>query len=216
MRPLLLTVALVGVALFLVGLQLNLSWLCLLSKPLPMLALLVWLREAPAGAYRRWITIGLWLSLLGDMLLQWPTDLFVFGLGAFLLAHLAYLLAYLGDTRRLAPLDLLIAALAAGGMFFILARADLGPLLLPVALYSLAIGAMLWRALARIGVMPPRRVARLHLPCTWYRPGKPRWHPKTAENRIRPGHDGVTASGTWASPRWATVLQPQRRGPARA
>ncbi len=156
MRPLLLTVALVGVALFLVGLQLNLPWLCLLSKPLPMLALLIWLREAPAGAYRRWITIGLWLSLLGDMLLQWPADLFVFGLGAFLLAHLAYLLAYLGDTRRLAPLDLLIAALAAGGMFFILARAGLGPLLLPVALYSLAIGAMLWRALARVGVVPPR------------------------------------------------------------
>ena len=68
----------------------------------------------------------------------------------------SYLLAYLGDTRRLAPLDLLIAALAAGGMFFILASAGLGPLLLPVALYSLAIGAMLWRALARIGVVPPR------------------------------------------------------------
>lgn len=78
-------VALVGVALFLVGLRLDTVASCLLSKPLPMLALLVWLREAPAGAYRRWITIGLWLSLLGDMLLQWPADLFVFGLGAFLL-----------------------------------------------------------------------------------------------------------------------------------
>jgi uncharacterized membrane protein YhhN len=156
MRPLLLLVALAGVILFLLGHQLELPWLRLLSKPLPVICLLIWLRQAPVGAYRRWIGIGLAFSLLGDMLLEWPADLFVFGLGAFLLAHLAYLAAYLGDTRRLAPLDLLIAALAAGGMFFVLSTAGLGALLLPVALYSLAIGAMLWRALARIGVVAPR------------------------------------------------------------
>jgi alkenylglycerophosphocholine/alkenylglycerophosphoethanolamine hydrolase len=153
MRPLLILVALAGVALFLLGLHFELKWLTLLSKPIPMLCLLFWLRQAPVGTYRHWIAIGLGLSLLGDMLLQWPADLFVFGLGAFLLAHLAYLVAYLSDSCRLAPLDLLIAALAAGGMFFVLASAGLGPLLLPVALYSLAIGAMLWRALARIGVV---------------------------------------------------------------
>ncbi|WP_252273904.1 lysoplasmalogenase [Pseudomonas subflava] len=156
MRPLLMLIALAGVALFLLGLHLELKWLTLLGKPLPVICLLLWLREAPAGAYRRWIAIGLGFSLLGDMLLEWPADLFVFGLGAFLLAHLAYLVAYLGDTRRLAPLDLLIAALAAGGMFFVLSRAGLGALLVPVALYSLAIGAMLWRALARIGVAASR------------------------------------------------------------
>ncbi|WP_052081168.1 lysoplasmalogenase [Pseudomonas sp. ML96] len=156
MRPLLLLIALVGVVLFLLGHQLELPWLRLLSKPLPVICLLIWLRQAPAGAYRRWIGIGLAFSLLGDMLLEWPADLFVFGLGAFLLAHLAYLVAYLGDTRRLAPLDLLIAAVAAGGMFFVLASAGLGPLLLPVALYSLAIGAMLWRALARVGQVASR------------------------------------------------------------
>jgi uncharacterized membrane protein YhhN len=153
MRPLLLIVALAGVTLFLLGLHFEIKWLTLLSKPLPILCLLIWLRQAPAGTYRRWIAIGLGLSLLGDMLLQWPADLFVFGLGAFLLAHLAYSVAYLSDTRRLAPMDLLLAILAAGGMFFVLASAGLGPLLLPVALYSLAIGAMLWRALARVGVV---------------------------------------------------------------
>lgn len=156
MRPLPLLVALAGVALFLLGLHLELKWLTLLSKPLPLLALLVWLRQAPAGVYRRWIGIGLGFSLLGDMLLEWPANLFVFGLGAFLIAHLAYLAAYLSDTRRLAPVDLLIAALVAGGMFFVLSRAGLGPLLAPVALYSLAIGAMLWRALARIGSVDAR------------------------------------------------------------
>ncbi|WP_394559188.1 lysoplasmalogenase [Aquipseudomonas alcaligenes] len=156
MRPLLLLIALAGIVLFLLGHHLELPWLRLLSKPLPVICLLIWLRQAPAGAYRRWIGIGLAFSLLGDMLLEWPADLFVFGLGAFLLAHLAYLVAYLGDTRRLAPLDLLIAAVAAGGMFFVLASAGLGQLLLPVALYSLAIGAMLWRALARVGQVASR------------------------------------------------------------
>lgn len=153
MRPLLLIVALAGAALFLLGLHFELKWLTLLSKPLPVICLLIWLREAPTGIYRRWVAIGLAFSLLGDVLLEWPADLFVFGLGAFLLAHLAYLVAYLSDTRRLAPMDLLLAILAAGGMFLVLTNAGLGQLLLPVALYSLAIGAMLWRALARIGAV---------------------------------------------------------------
>ncbi|MEO4047377.1 lysoplasmalogenase [Pseudomonas sp. CAU 1711] len=156
MRPLLLLATLVGVVLFLLGLHLELKWLTLLSKPVPVIGLLLWLHAAPVGAYRRWVGIGLGFSLLGDMLLEWPADLFVFGLGAFLLAHLAYLLAYLGDSRRLAPLELLVAATAASAMFAVLARAGLGSLLLPVALYSLAIGAMLWRALARIGAVPAR------------------------------------------------------------
>nr|WP_262410687.1 lysoplasmalogenase [Pseudomonas alcaligenes] len=134
----------------LLGRLLGPQWLCLLGKPLPILALLLWLRQAPAGTYRRWIAAGLGLSLLGDLLLEWPADLFVFGLGAFLLAHLAYLRAYLSSSRRLAPGALLLAVLASGGMFALLASAGLGALLLPVACYSLAIGAMLWRALARL------------------------------------------------------------------
>ena len=151
MRPLLCLLALACAGLFLLGLHLELKWLTLLSKPLPVLCLLLWLRSAPASAYSNWVAIGLGFSLLGDMLLEWPADLFVFGLGAFLLAHLAYLVAYLGDSRRLAPGALLIAAVVAGCMFALLASAGLGALLLPVAFYSLAIGCMLWRALARLG-----------------------------------------------------------------
>ena len=97
---LLLILGLGGVLLFLLGLSLDQTGLRLLSKPLPLIALLLWLRLAPADHYRRWISLGLLLSLLGDMLLEWPADLFVFGLGAFLLGHLCFLLAYLGDTRR--------------------------------------------------------------------------------------------------------------------
>ncbi|WP_330115094.1 lysoplasmalogenase [Pseudomonas sp. JS3066] len=152
---------LAGALSFLVGVALELDWLCLASKPVPIVALLLWLRRAPAGPYRRWISIGLLLSLLGDMLLEWPADLFVFGLGAFLLAHLAYLCAYLQQSRRLAPLALLVAAGCGGGIFALLASGGLGALLLPVACYAIAISAMLWRALARLGAELDRRSAVL-------------------------------------------------------
>lgn len=150
MRLLPFLLALAGITLLLFGRLVGPEWLCLIGKPLPIIALLVWLRRADSGPYRNWIAIGLLFSLLGDLLLEWPTDLFVFGLGAFLLAHLAYLVAYLSSTRRLAPGALLLATAASGGMFALLASAGLGGLLLPVACYSLAIGCMLWRALARL------------------------------------------------------------------
>ena len=149
---LILTLGLGGLLLFLLGLSLDNTPLRLLSKPLPLIALLLWMRLAPAGHYRRWISLGLLLSLAGDMLLEWPADLFVFGLGAFLLGHLCFLLAYLDDTRRPALPALAIAAAFGLGMFSLLAQNGLGPLQLPVALYALTISAMLWRALARLGV----------------------------------------------------------------
>jgi len=149
MRYLLL--GLLGAAVFLYARLSGLNELGLLSKGIPVIALLLWLRTAPNGVYRRWISLGLVASLAGDILLDWPADLFVFGLGAFLLAHLAYLRAYFSDCKHPAWLALLLALVTGGAMFAILASADLGPLLIPVACYALAISAMLWRALARLG-----------------------------------------------------------------
>jgi len=149
MRYLLL--GLLGAAVFLYARLSGLIELGLLSKGIPVMALLLWLRTAPNGVYRRWISLGLLASLAGDILLDWPGDLFLFGLGAFLPAHLAYLRAYFSDCKHHAWLALLLALVTGGTMFAILARADLGPLLIPVACYALAISAMLWRALARLG-----------------------------------------------------------------
>ena len=104
-----LILALMGAVTFLYGLSVHATLLCLLVKPLPVLALLGWLHDAPPSDYRRWISLGLIFSLLGDVLLAWPGDLFVFGLGAFLVAHLAYLKAYLSDCRRLAVVPLILA-----------------------------------------------------------------------------------------------------------
>ncbi|NVJ12472.1 lysoplasmalogenase, partial [Myxococcus sp. AM001] len=80
MRYLLL--GLLGAAVFLYARLIGLSELGLLSKGIPVIALLLWLRNAPNGLYRHWLSIGLLCSLAGDILLDWPADLFVFGLGA--------------------------------------------------------------------------------------------------------------------------------------
>lgn len=154
--------ALMGAAAFIYGVSIDSPMLCLLTKPLPVLALLGWLHDAPPGAYRRWIGFGLLFSLLGDILLAWrPQDLFVFGLGAFLIAHLAYLKAYLSDCRRFAPLPLIVAMLIGAVLLGILISSGLGPLLVPVTVYALAISAMLWRAMARLGSSVPQRSAWL-------------------------------------------------------
>ena len=146
-----LILAVMGAVAYLYGVSMQATLLCLLSKPVPVLALLGWLQDAPASPYRRWISIGLLFSLLGDILLAWPVDLFVFGLGAFLVAHLAYLKAYLVDCRRLALLPLALALLAGVSLFSVMAAKGLGDLLIPVAVY----------ALARLGSHVPKRSAWL-------------------------------------------------------
>ncbi|ALI02508.1 lysoplasmalogenase [Pseudomonas sp. FW306-02-F02-AA] len=156
-----LILALMGAVTFLYGVSAHAALLCLLVKPLPVLALLGWLHDAPPSDYRRWISLGLMFSVLGDVLLAWPGDLFVFGLGAFLVAHLVYLKAYLSDCRRLALAPLIFALGVGAVLLGILISHGLGPLLVPVIVYGVAISAMLWRALARLGSDVPKRSALL-------------------------------------------------------
>ena len=69
------------------------------AKPAALAALVaVALALAPADAtVRAWFVAALVLSLAGDVLLMLPSDRFVAGLGAFLLAHLAYVGGLLAD-----------------------------------------------------------------------------------------------------------------------
>ena len=156
-----LILAILGAVTYLYGVSTHAMVLCLLTKPVPVLALLGWLHSGPVSPYRHWISIGLGFSLLGDILLAWPQDLFVFGLVAFLFAHLAYLKAYLADCRRAAVPALILALLAGGSLLSVMASQGLGDLLVPVGVYALAISAMLWRALARLGSGVPKHSAWL-------------------------------------------------------
>jgi uncharacterized membrane protein YhhN len=91
------TAIVASAALAIVGAEVaGLRGLHYVFKPLTTLLILAMaLRLSPAGpaGYRRPIVIGLLLSTLGDVFLMLPFAGFVFGLGSFLLAHTAYLVA---------------------------------------------------------------------------------------------------------------------------
>lgn len=63
-----------------------------------LLVALAWRSMDPLGL-RAGVVVGLLLSLLGDVLLMLPLATFVAGLGAFLLAHLAYIAAFFRQAR---------------------------------------------------------------------------------------------------------------------
>src|SRR3546814_9608569 len=62
------------------------------AKPLTMVLLIgaTLALDPTDSAVRAWFIAALVLSLAGDVFLMLPKDLFVFGLGSFLLGHIAY------------------------------------------------------------------------------------------------------------------------------
>ena len=80
---------------------LNQPALAWVFKPLAtaLVIAFAWGRGEPGSMQRRAILAGLALSWLGDVALLWPRQGFVPGLVAFLLAHLAYLLAFTRQAR---------------------------------------------------------------------------------------------------------------------
>jgi alkenylglycerophosphocholine/alkenylglycerophosphoethanolamine hydrolase len=127
----------------------GLGRLALIAKPIPVLALAVCLLPS-YDAYRTAMVAGLVASAAGDFLLALGPDRFLAGVAFFFVAHLAYLRAFLGTESRLRPLAAL-PSLALGLTIFPLLLPSLrgNGLLVPVAIYTLALCAMLWRALAR-------------------------------------------------------------------
>ena len=121
----------------------------LVAKVVPVLCLGLWLLPR-RNANARWITIGLLLSAIGDFCLEWASSWFLAGLIAFLLAHLAYLTAYVHLVRR-ARLILLVPVAAFGIASFRILEPALGDMTIPVALYTTVIFCMLWRAWALVG-----------------------------------------------------------------
>ncbi|MDY7226724.1 lysoplasmalogenase [Hyalangium rubrum] len=134
---------------FLLALDLERYEFRLVAKALPMLCLILWMWP-PRERYSRWIFAGLVLSLLGDVLLEVGPELFLPGLGAFLLAHVSYAAAYLTVTRspsvtRALPFVLL------GVSASVFLWPGLGSMALPVTAYIAVICTMTWRSAAMVG-----------------------------------------------------------------
>ena len=144
-----LGIGVIGAGLFFVALLLDIRNLQLLTKAVPVIALAAWLRPW-RGRESRLIATGLLLSAIGDLCLQLSPSLFVAGLTAFLLAHVAYIAAFLGRTRQLAAPYVLPVALF-GGATYLWLSPSLGAMMWPVLAYIIVICTMLWRAWAQVG-----------------------------------------------------------------
>jgi uncharacterized membrane protein YhhN len=139
----------VAAAGYLFGLWRDWPALRLAAKPVPVLCLLVWVLGGGRDRYSRLVGAGLGLSALGDVLLESPR-LFAAGLGAFLCAHVSYTMAFVTDSSRLHALRAL-PFLAWLGLAYAAMRPGLGGMTIPVTVYVVVIGVMMWRAVARLG-----------------------------------------------------------------
>lgn len=117
-----------------------------LFKPLTtlLIAAMVWRHRGPAEpGYRRAIVAGLLLSTCGDVFLMLPGDWFVFGLGAFLCAHVAYLVGLCLRARLFAlKWPLFAYAAFAAAVLAVLWPHLPAPLRVPVIVYVLVLAAM--------------------------------------------------------------------------
>jgi uncharacterized membrane protein YhhN len=113
------------------------------TKAIPVAVLAVWVaREAARGPLRSRALFALVLSAIGDVAIEAS---FIAGLIAFFVAHVAYVVAFVGERRDLALARALpFAAWVAVGQVMLVPR--MGDLAIPAAVYTLALGAMMWRA----------------------------------------------------------------------
>lgn len=130
----------------------RLEYIC---KPVVILALIgAAVILDPAGDLQRALFVAaLVLSLAGDVFLMLPGDLFVPGLAAFLLAHLAYLTGFVteGPTLGAAAVSVLVVtalSLPIGALVLRSLRTSSPRLVFPVAAYMFVISAMVAAALA--------------------------------------------------------------------
>lgn len=119
-----------------------------LVKCLPILCLVLMVRASASLDARTPFSAALLCSAVGDICLIWPSA-FLYGLGAFAVAHLLYIWT-LGFTllrlRLLLPIALFSAPYA-----ILLLRSLPADMVLPVVVYALVLTCTLWRGLARGG-----------------------------------------------------------------
>jgi uncharacterized membrane protein YhhN len=123
----------------------QLPWLFMVFKPLTTALVIAWAwrRGEPGSPVRRALLAGLVLSLGGDIALLWPQEGFLPGLVAFLLAHLAYLVAFTRGVRLAArPGPFVAYAAVAGAILWLLWPGVPAALRAPVVAYVVCLAGM--------------------------------------------------------------------------
>jgi uncharacterized membrane protein YhhN len=136
-----------------------------ITKPLLVLSLLVWFgfsaKHYHFSKFAKWLIVGMVFCLIGDVLLMFQEEdgkWFTWGLGAFLVGHIAYSTAFTRTHRRDHEVALLkqkgwLLVLVAGYAVYFFSRISpsLGPMIAPVMLYTVVISVMVLLALNRYG-----------------------------------------------------------------
>jgi uncharacterized membrane protein YhhN len=129
-----------------------------ICKPGVMIALLIWvfMNGGFSGAML-WFVLGLFFSLAGDVLLMLPSNQFIPGLIAFLIAHLCYIAGLNQSPPALNLPNLILAILIIITLALFIRRISaelsarrLERLIRPVLVYAIVISVMLFSALATL------------------------------------------------------------------
>ena len=147
MASFLFSLGIVSVCLFMFGINLDLMWLRLLAKPLPILAMIIWASAQKKSAYRNRVLLGLALCVIADMLLEFRKSTFLYGVIFFLLGHIAYISGFIKKNAKL-KLELLVPFSIWGGVIFFVLKDGLGKMYYPILAYTFVIVIMMWRAAA--------------------------------------------------------------------
>ncbi|MDO8754599.1 MAG: lysoplasmalogenase [Anaerolineales bacterium] len=137
------------------------NWLRLeyIAKPAVMLALFFWLwTSAGLNGALLWFGLGLFLSLVGDVLLMISPDrLFLAGLAAFLLAHVAYVIGFNIPVPEMSVWGIALAVIIGVGGARVIRRImdaltaqGQGRMRMPILVYSIAISLMILSALLKL------------------------------------------------------------------
>ena len=141
-----LLIATIAIAIFFVGLFLDNYIVRMIAKPVPLFVFISLLK--PDFHYRKFIFIGLIFSVIGDLLLEASPNLFVFGLVAFLIAHVNFIIAFINRGQQNSILATILILLYGAGLYWVL-YPNLNSMAIPVLVYVLVILTMVWRAFAQ-------------------------------------------------------------------
>ena len=150
----LLGIGLIAAIAFIIADQdlLDIYWLRMVTKPIPVLLMAIYLLMLPGKRSFQWLVIvGLILGMTGDILLEYSAATFLYGLIAFLLGHIFYIIAFLTDGRRPGLVYAIFIYLYGVAVYSFLDTGTMKAqgMALPVMLYILVITTMVWRAAAR-------------------------------------------------------------------
>lgn len=127
--------------------------LAYITMPLTMACILsvaiLGIREAGATRYGLLVVVALIISTAGDMLLLLPIDKFMEGVLVFLIAHIVYIIAFMGGIGWRGSIQKALLFALYGLMMVLLLWPGLDDMRIPIIVYTAVIIFMGWRAWER-------------------------------------------------------------------